>query len=781
MTYLDNVNSFENEIRKRVGDPGHIQTDGMIHRFDTDKRGNKCGWYVGFSDGDFIAGAYGTWKQGGKYTFCSANGNKTTEQTVFYKKCMADAEQARVDASEKAKRRAVWIWKNATDAVEDHPYLLKKGIKPHGVKQYKGTLVVPVVVAGEMTSMQFISSDGTKRFLGGGTVAGGSWTIPGEGEHILCEGFATGASIAQATGQPIVVAFNAGNLLKVAELGWTLAGDNDAFTHDRHGDPWNPGREKALTAAWQHNCRVVTPDFPDIGKEPTDFNDLHALSGLEAVKDQIDGSVLPHEYLLRELEADVGAAYRKEHVKGLKQYRERNKAGYMALRAKLKRLHVGVTELESTMKETRIDGGEAANHLTLAREVVAVYGDGNVIHTAAFTWRWNSTGVWCVMDDREMKKTIHAKAEKALGDPTKSIIDSVLDMTKTEIFKPDHKWDVDQTTINCLNGELSWTGGEWTLQEHSREHYRTTQIPVAYDRTATAPRFEQFLAEVFDGDQDSDQKQVLACEAIGYTLISSTKYEKFFLLIGPGANGKSVLMDVVAELVGLPNVVAVQPSQFENRFQRAHLHNKLMNSVTELAQGAEIHDAQLKAIVSGEINTAEYKHKPPFDFKPYSTCWFGSNHMPHTRDFSDALFRRAVILPFNRVFTEPEQDKKLKDKLKAELPGILNFALDGIAGVFERGFFTETQSSVDAKKEWRLNADQCAEFAADECKFGSGLEIESGQLYQAYKSWSEEAGIRRALNRKNFTQRIERLGGEPYKGSGGKRMIAGVDLANSIG
>jgi putative DNA primase/helicase len=81
-------------------------------------------------------------------------------------------------------------------------------------------------------------------------------------------------------------------------------------------------------------------------------------------------------------------------------------------------------------------------------------------------------------------------------------------------------------------------------------------------------------------------------------------------------------------------------------------------------------DAEIKAITSGELITAEHKNKPPFDFSPFATCWFGTNHMPHTRDFSDALFRRALILTFNRVFAEHERDPKLKEKLIAELEGI---------------------------------------------------------------------------------------------------------------
>ena len=282
--------------------------------------------------------------------------------------------------------------------------------------------------------------------------------------------------------------------------------------------------------------------------------------------------------------------------------------------------------------------------------------------------------------------------------------------------------------------------------------------------------------EVFQKDSDQAEKAFLVCEALGYSLLSSTEYEKFFLLIGPGANGKSVLMDTLTALIGWDNVAAVQPSQFENRFQRAHLHSKLVNCITEIAEGHTIQDAQLKAIVSGELTTAEHKHKPPFDFRPYATCWFGSNHMPHTRDFSDALFRRAIIIPFNRTFAEHEQDKHLKTKLKEELPGILNLVLEAVGGVFKRGEFTKTESCERAKKEWRLNCDQVQQFADDECTFEAGIETQSSDIFKAYEEWAKEAGIKRTVNRNNFTTRMCRLGAEQSRATGGTRLLAGVRL-----
>ena len=787
MDYVENVNRFCEEIRDRVGgDPGPVRIDGDIHRFDIDRRGDKVGWYIGHSNGDFVAGAFGSHKEAGKHTWNSGggsngNGTRTATDQAKIKEMFDNLEKKRVEVKKTAKRRAAWIWKNATEAAADHPYLKRKQIKPHGAKQYKGALVIPVKDQDDkITSMQFIGKDGSKRFLGGGTVAGGSWTIAGDEQKILTEGFATAASIHEATGATVRIAFNAGNLVKVCEPGWTIAGDNDAWTTDKNNEPWNPGQEKALTAAWEHNCKVVLPTFsPDTGNEPTDFNDLATLENLDVVKDQIGGAVLPQEYLLEELKTDVGAAYRKEHMQGLKTLKERNKPVYMTLRKELKKLGIGITELEKDIKQIRTDGVEdAPDHLTLAKEVIEKYGKENLIFSEGFIWKWDAIkGVWRIADPREIKQAINRKVEKALSDPTKGAVDSIFDLLKTEIFRPNHKWNADQTTINVQNGELFWNDDAWELQPHCREHYLTTQIPIKYDPEATAERFELYLEECTINDVDAKIKMFLICELFGYSLLTTTRYEKFVILIGNGANGKSVLLELLNSFVGPENTAAVQPSKFDSPFQRAYLSGKLVNAVSELAVGEEIKDAQMKSITSGELITCEHKFKDPFDLKPFCTIWLATNHLPRTRDFSPALFRRALIITFNRVFTEAEQDKNLKSKLKKELSGILNLALKAIGGVFKRGFFTEPESSKEAKKEWRLHADQAAEFVQDKCVMGPGLSVSSRQMFAEYSEWAEGNGIKRTLSKKSLTTRLCNLGAERSKSSDGSmRMLSGIEL-----
>lgn len=417
------------------------------------------------------------------------------------------------------------------------------------------------------------------------------------------------------------------------------------------------------------------------------------------------------------------------------------------------------------------------DHLELARKTIDAIGPDNVVSADAHIWLWDGTGVWRIVDDRRIKLEIHSVLESAILDVTQNRVNGVLDVFMTETFKDAHTWNVHEDTINVLNGELTLTPESWRLALHEREHYRTTQLPVSYDPKAGSPRFQQFMDEIFQADADGPQKARALLEMIAYTLVSHTRYERFILLVGNGANGKSVLLAVIRLLVGAANCAAVQPSQFGNQFQRAHLHHKLANIVSELKEGAELDDDALKSIVSGEPTTVSKKFKDPFDMTPFATCWFGTNHLPHTNDFSDAMFRRALVVPFNRQFKPGvDADPLLKDKLAAELPGILNMALIAYADAIRRGTFTEPASCIEAKHAWRLEADQAAQFAEDAIDWAAGEQETSKAVFDAYQTWADANGVKRPLNRKNLTQRLERLGARPGKTHGGQRVLYGLRL-----
>ena len=427
-------------------------------------------------------------------------------------------------------------------------------------------------------------------------------------------------------------------------------------------------------------------------------------------------------------------------------------------------------------KYRHVDASSQQLHLTAAKAVIELLGKNDMIFAQGQLWHWSENGVWAEMDDRQLKQKIHKVAENTKL--TANVVNSILDMIKTEVNKVGVVFAQRRDSINCINGELIYCDYLcfWEKASHVREHYQTAQIPIIYDPDARAPRFEKFLEEVFASDIDAAQKKLLIEEALGYTLMSSCHLEKFFLLIGMGANGKSVLLAIVAALVGPKLVTAVQPSNFDNRFQRGHLAGKLANIVTEIAQGAEIADDKLKSLVSGELTTAEGKFKPPFDFKPIATHWFGTNHMPRTRDFSEALFRRAVTLSFNNRFEGDRRDVNLIAKLLAELPGILNIALRGATRLLVRKDFTECPSSDAIKDEWRLEADQVRQFVEECCAEKPDERVASRTIFSSYQVWAREAGINRTVSKNTFSSRLQGLGFLNRKGTKGERQVVGLEL-----
>jgi putative DNA primase/helicase len=513
--------------------------------------------------------------------------------------------------------------------------------------------------------------------------------------------------------------------------------------------------QRTMPARGQHNDALGQEAAPD-APEPRSFEEL-----LEAAKALEPGQI-------DEMEAIVFESARLNPM--------RRDAIFRAIK--------GATKVPlGTLKDQLSHGTDTPDpdHLDLARMTLDEIGRENVICTDAFVWRWQDLGVWTQQDDRAIKQAVQSRLDgEPLIDVTANLVNGVTDVLKSDIYRPEHKFNLgNPETVNCLSGEIELHSDKWMLLPHCREHYRTTQIPVEHNPRADAPLFRAFLAQVFRDDPDRDDKTRAVLELMGYTLMSHARHEKFVMLIGPGANGKSVLLAVLEGLLGPENVAGVQPANFDRSFQRAHLHQKLANIVTELKQGEVIADAELKAITSGEPSTVEHKFKDPFVMRPFATCWFGTNHMPHTRDFSEALFRRATILQFNRTFAPQEQDPMLKNKLLAELPGILNITLDAYACALVDGF-TQPESSNDAKKEWRLEADQVAQFVDDACQRDPESRTPAGDVFRAYQSWAQDNGIGKTVSAKGLRDRLTRLGFGAQK-SGPTRYVTGLRALTTWG
>ena len=249
--------------------PTEIIDDGKPQRFSTGGKPNrKNGWYILHTDG-IAAGVFGDWRGGFKQNWCSKADMSMTEAERFayrerVKAMQRQREEDLAQRQQLAASDAIKRWTAATPCTE-HDYLARKGIQPHGVKIEGNKLLIPMRdTVGTIHSLQTIAPDGTKMFMSGGRVKGCYFSIgKPKGALIVCEGFATGASIHECTGHAVAVAFNAGNLETVAvrlrtkypALKIIIAADDD------HQTPGNPGMTKATAAVQATGATLAVPVF----------------------------------------------------------------------------------------------------------------------------------------------------------------------------------------------------------------------------------------------------------------------------------------------------------------------------------------------------------------------------------------------------------------------------------------------------------------------------------------------------------------------------------------
>ena len=291
----DQTEAFRAAMLEKLGHaPRRIDGDSRVHRFATSKNGrDDAGWYRLYAD-DFPSGSFGDWRTGEKFSWRArevhqmSTGERHRLEDVKVEREKADEiERAKAVATAKAR------WENAALAGPDHPYLRAKSIGPHGVRLDQGRLLVPVLFAGEIVSVQAIDANGEKRFAKGTRVDSGYFCIGELGDKfVIAEGFATCATIHEATGLPVVAAFTAGNILPVAKLmreqspdaTIIVGGDDDFKTEMERG--FNPGLLAAKMAAEAIGAIVATPPFDrdKDGGDLSDWNDYAASHGNDAVR-----------------------------------------------------------------------------------------------------------------------------------------------------------------------------------------------------------------------------------------------------------------------------------------------------------------------------------------------------------------------------------------------------------------------------------------------------------------------------------------------------------------
>jgi putative DNA primase/helicase len=288
---------------------------------------------------------------------------------------------------------------------------------------------------------------------------------------------------------------------------------------------------------------------------------------------------------------------------------------------------------------------------------------------------------------------ISAQAVHLLGDEFKdSRILETIAYIKRVLRQNQVSLNQNTDLVNLRNGNLLWKNDPPILKEFSPEVYTSIRIPVNFNVAATCPLIEKFLYEILPSDCIP-----LIYELIGLLLIPDTRFEKAFLFLGSGANGKSTLLKLIQRFIGIDNIASESLQNLsDNRFRGAELKDKLANICPDLPDRALKDTSFFKALVSGEAISVEQKFSQPFQLVNTARLVFSANTLPASADLTDGFYRRWIIIRFPNTFPSGTSDPNLIEKLTSEmeLSGLLNKALEGLKRLYHNKQFTVSTSVV---------------------------------------------------------------------------------------
>ena len=324
-------------------------------------------------------------------------------------------------------------------------------------------------------------------------------------------------------------------------------------------------------------------------------------------------------------------------------------------------------------------------------------------------------------------------------------------------YLPAPERSLEAVRVNLVNGTFYVGVDGQELRPFSSVDFLRHQLPFAYDPVAVAPRFQRFLERVLP-DVDC---QLIVAEYLGYLFVPTArlKLEKTLLLYGSGANGKSVLFEIVLALLGQENVssYSLQSLTVEPARARVHLGDKLLNYASELSGKSDPN--VFKQLVSGEPVEARFLYKETFMLTNYAKLAFNCNSLPTEVEHTNAYFRRLLIVPFLATIPEAEQDPRLAaDIISTELPGIFNWVLTGLNRLLSQGRFTDSKAVTEQVAVYRRRSDSVRSFLDDNGYEASSTHtILRNLIYPEYRAYCMEQGNKPVSNI-NFGVRLESYG-----------------------
>ncbi len=454
-----------------------------------------------------------------------------------------------------------------------------------------------------------------------------------------------------------------------------------------------------------------------------------------------------------------------------------------------------LTPIDSPLRRTDAANAEFFAHL---------YGDKMRYDHLRSRWlRWD-THWWVEDSDAEVRRLAEAAARElyrraaAISDPDtmkkvsawalsslqRKGLDATVYLAQAQHPLADKgaNWDSNPWLLGVGNGVVDLATGQ--LQPGQQLDRITKHTDVVFDPDATCPMWEAFLNQIMAGNQNLI---AFLQRAIGYSLTGITSERVIFILHGSGANGKSTLLETVRSLLGeyalrtpTETLMVKQQSGIPNDIARLKGSRFVFASETE--DGKRLAEALVKDLTGDDVISARFMRSEFFDFKPEFKIWMGTNHKPVIRGTDKAIWDRLKLIPFNVRIPEDQRDKHLADKLREELPGILQWTIRGCLEWQRMGLGVPDEVK-QATEDYRAEMDTLAEFLGECCVLHPAARVGTTALYSEYTKWCE-GNKEKSLSKQMLFKRLKERGLD-NKRSGGSGNIEwhgiGLRAADSTG
>lgn len=336
-------------------------------------------------------------------------------------------------------------------------------------------------------------------------------------------------------------------------------------------------------------------------------------------------------------------------------------------------------------------------------------------------------------------------------------------------------FDNDFNLFNVQNGFVDLKAGK--LNDHERKNYFTKISNVEYTDKADCPKWDEFLNDIFLGNQELVR---FIQRAVGYSLSGHTSEQVLFVLYGNGRNGKSVFLDILNEVFGnystniQPQAIMASKNQSDASPEIAKLDGARLVTTTEPNEGERFDEGLLKQLTGGDRVSARKLYENEFEFTPQFKLWMATNHKPYVRGRDEGIWRRFIIIPFDKQIPLHEIDRDLTKKLKRELPAIMRWCVDGFLE-WQRIGLSEPAIIKEQRDEYRVEMDSIAMFVEECCEVNPLQKVKASELFNAYDNWAKENHQHIMSSTKFGREMAKRYERKKYQGN---RFYYGINISN---